>query len=284
MNKYIRWYYKVINFLFLVLLSLFCRSQSQPYKYTTRVVYKLNKQTDSTDQKIIKEEFTVLLLGKEQSLFCAQTYLIIDSAYHREVSNGNTLGPSMSFFSSNRIENEEVIFKLNTQIITYDRLAKFIPTIFKYSEPKPLFTWIIFNDTLSIGGITCQKAETNFGNRKWTVWFAPSIPISDGPYKFNGLPGLILKANDEKQYWNFDLANISQIDTTIKIIFFNRIPQTLKDKSTFFARKAYSRDNRIQLMELDGYKFPNKEKTRKYFEEMAQKDNNWIELYKDDEQ
>ena len=44
-----------------------------------------------------------------------------------------------------------------------------------------------------IGEFETQKAETFIFGRKWTAWFSPEIPIQDGPYKFRGLPGLIVK-------------------------------------------------------------------------------------------
>ena len=49
-------------------------------------------------------------------------------------------------------------------------------------------------DTVSkfIGGLKCIKAETIFKNRKYIVFFAPEIPITNGPWIFSGLPGLIL--------------------------------------------------------------------------------------------
>jgi GLPGLI family protein len=47
-----------------------------------------------------------------------------------------------------------------------------------------------------IGNWEAQKATTEFGGRKWTAWFCEEIPLSDGPYKFKGLPGLIVKISD----------------------------------------------------------------------------------------
>ena len=47
-----------------------------------------------------------------------------------------------------------------------------------------------------IGEYEAQKAETKFGGRTWTAWFSTAILIQDGPYKFHGLPGLILEMED----------------------------------------------------------------------------------------
>lgn len=47
-------------------------------------------------------------------------------------------------------------------------------------------------------GYKIQKATTEYLGRNWIAWFTNEIQIQDGPYKFSGLPGLILKISDEK--------------------------------------------------------------------------------------
>lgn len=65
---------------------------------------------------------------------------------------------------------------------------------FKYTD-TPIFDWKLVTDsTKNIIGHDCQLAETDFRGRHWKVWFALDIPIPIGPWKFGGLPGLILQA------------------------------------------------------------------------------------------
>ena len=68
--------------------------------------------------------------------------------------------------------------------------------------------WKLENEFSTILNYKVQKATTEFGGRKWTAWFAKEIPIQDGPYKFNKLPGLILKIEDAKQNHVFELKGI----------------------------------------------------------------------------
>jgi len=268
--------------LFTSLISLQAFSQQQPYQYQVEVIYKLTSQPDSTDKKSIKEEFVTLLIGNAQSIFCATQYLVMDSAITAELTKGNTFGPPMGFFLANGTHNSLVVFKDTSTIFTFEPASRFISpaTVYKYEEPKSQFSWTILEDTLSIGGIRCQKATTEFGGRKWVAWFAPSIPINEGPYKFNGLPGLIFRVNDTQQYWNFDLASATTVNKSVEIHFQNKTPQPIKDKETFLSKKKYSRDNRFQLMKLQGgYRFKDPAYSMKKYEEDAKKDNNWIELY-----
>lgn len=255
-------------------------AQKQPYNYQIQAIYKMTSQLDSTDKASVESEYMSLLCGQEQSLFCATRYLVMDSAITAESKRGNNLGPSMGFFQANGTHNSLVIFKDTTNIITFNNVSRFIvpATIYRFTEQKAELNWTILADTMSIGGIRCQKATVNFGNRDWTAWFAPSIPISDGPYKFCGLPGLIFKISDVHQYWNFDLISLNKKNTNLKINFLNKVPKLIKSKEAYLALKKYTRDNRFQLQQLSGSKFSDPAAFMKEYELTAKKDNNWIEL------
>lgn len=53
-------------------------------------------------------------------------------------------------------------------------------------------------------GYKCRKARLKYGGREWTAWYPPDLPISSGSWKFHGLPGLILKADDTTGMHRFE--------------------------------------------------------------------------------
>jgi GLPGLI family protein len=62
--------------------------------------------------------------------------------------------------------------------------------------------WEIHNSVKAVDGFTCFKATTLFRGRSYTAWFTKEIPLPFGPWKLNGLPGLILEAyDDKKEIW-----------------------------------------------------------------------------------
>lgn len=71
--------------------------------------------------------------------------------------------------------------------------------------------WSVQPDKSIINGYPVQKATTEFGGRKWTAWFSADIPVQDGPYKFRGLPGMILKIEDATASHSFTLAGIRKL-------------------------------------------------------------------------
>lgn len=81
---------------------------------------------------------------------------------------------------------------------------------YKYTETLPLQEWSIEEDTMYIVGYLCQKATCQWRGRQYTAWFAPDISLGYGPYKFGGLPGLIMKVEDSKQRYSFQIKGIRQ--------------------------------------------------------------------------
>lgn len=76
------------------------------------------------------------------------------------------------------------------------------------SESTRIIKWILHPDHKLVGNYNCQKATTYFRGRDYTVWFTPEIPISFGPWKLNGLPGLILEAYDSDHEVFFQATNV----------------------------------------------------------------------------
>lgn len=90
-----------------------------------------------------------------------------------------------------------------------------IPEDYIYEENKVDRKWALQDGTLKVCGYDCNKAVAKFGGREWTVWYAPEIAISDGPWKLYGLPGLILKASDATGTHTFEAISIRKSDRPI---------------------------------------------------------------------
>ena len=254
-------------------------AQVQPYEYLYNIEYKLTYQSDSTNSASIKEEYMTLRIGKEQSIFCSQRLLIVDSAQSVEFSKGNKLGVGFDFLNKYGTRYYQTIFKNADEFIVYDKAASYVPYTYIYNEPKTVMHWDVLNDTLSIGDIMCQKAKTQFGGREWVAWFAPSIPLNDGPYKFCGLPGLILKVSDVQKYWNFEFIAMTNSKQTIIVKFLTTDKVFIKNKDEFYKKKAFYRDNSFLLRKQMGTRYSDEVLGMKLESEQAKKDNNWIELH-----
>ncbi|MCI2122109.1 MAG: GLPGLI family protein [Bacteroidales bacterium] len=82
---------------------------------------------------------------------------------------------------------------------------------YEYSEPIPEFEWRILPDTTDmVMGYRCNIAETTFRGRNYCVSFTTSIPFPNGPWKFNGTPGLILKAEEQTGLFRWEAVGIKE--------------------------------------------------------------------------
>ena len=86
---------------------------------------------------------------------------------------------------------------------------------FKLMENIPSQNWQILNDTATILGYTCMKATSFFRGRIYNAWFTLDIPINDGPWKLYGLPGLILKVEENNQVFIFEAIGIQKTKNEI---------------------------------------------------------------------
>ena len=69
---------------------------------------------------------------------------------------------------------------------------------YRADDSTVVMNWQMHPDTLRVCGLLCHKATTRFRGHDWTAWWTEEVPIDAGPWKFHGLPGLILKAQDAK--------------------------------------------------------------------------------------
>lgn len=97
---------------------------------------------------------------------------------------------------------------------------------FRYEEDMPSQEWELTDSVTNVLGYECQSARCVFRGREWTVFYTEEIPLADGPWKLHGLPGLIMKASDDKGHYTFECIGIkSKADRPITIykVSFNRV-------------------------------------------------------------
>lgn len=77
-----------------------------------------------------------------------------------------------------------------------------------YTENLPLFDWQIGTGTATVCGYECIGATCHWRGRDFTAWFTPDIPVEYGPWKFGGLPGLIMKVADNDRIYTFEAVAV----------------------------------------------------------------------------
>ena len=88
-----------------------------------------------------------------------------------------------------------------------------------YEEEPEEWHWTVSDATKEILGYECVEATADFHGRKWNVWFSPEIPVQNGPWKLDGLPGLILEAESEGGQYRFVATGLQQTDKLITPVY-----------------------------------------------------------------
>lgn len=115
-------------------------------------------------------------------------------------------------------ENEHWVYKDLVKNELTEHLTSIQDNKYLVSDVIHPMQWKILPDTKVIEGIPVSKATCEHRGRSYIAWFAPSIPLSNGPWKLGGLPGLILEAYDEEKEVVFLFKALRQQEhTTLKM-------------------------------------------------------------------
>ncbi len=182
------------------------------YGQTTRFVYETLVNPDSINLVSMKSERTFLDVKGGRSLFISENKLKRDSLFKavRSEAKENDKKEEKDFSKMEGKKHFEPTFfeYFITKAIPEQKVYYYERAAGKqiyYQEDRPV-TWEVTHVVEKQNGYSAQKAVAEFGGRIWTAWFTKEIPLSDGPYKFSGLPGLIVKLEDDKGDYKFDLA------------------------------------------------------------------------------
>ncbi|KMQ66450.1 hypothetical protein ACM46_02630 [Chryseobacterium angstadtii] len=214
----------------IIALALFMQHISAQ---NNRFVYQVTMKPDAENKTDIKTENAYLDISAEKSIFYSENRYKRDSILQKAFQGGGGRG------SVSREQMEGVRTNINysvekdksSQKTTFkDRIGR---DIYSYEEDRPL-NWKMSSETTKIGDYKVQKATTDFAGRKWTAWFTTDLPYQDGPYKFGGLPGLIVKVEDDKGEYSFDLMKNYKIG---EIATLNQFGNTLKVKRADYLKQ-----------------------------------------------
>lgn len=147
-----------------------------------------------------------LNISQQKSLFVFDLKNNEDSVFvdEYEVVNFSITGnDSIGTWVYKDFGKEELIFR--DFVFTNKTNKPFIVT-----ESMPQFEWDILDIREKVNNIDCQKATTTFRGRTYDVWYALDLPVNNGPWKFHGLPGLIVKVISSDSKIQFTITGIKK--------------------------------------------------------------------------
>lgn len=235
-----------------------------------KVTYRQTAYMDSTDVSVVITENMHLFIGDKISTF-SSAGMNMQNKLRTYGSSGHTSKNAVTEFlyiiTKDKTHNDVYYSETmgSTKILHKDSLVD--------------LKWLITSETKKYKKYTCQKATTTWRGRNYIAWFTEEIPINDGPYKFSGLPGLIVELFDTEKDYHFELLG------------FEKLKKPLSFKMKFkdyvaMPRKDFFEEHKIFMSNPPFYE-PNPNITtslktkmayKKSFSAILEKRNNVIEL------
>lgn len=169
------------------------------FSQTHRFIYEFKFKLDSTSHDFIKENM-VLDVNPDQVKFYNHQYIDTDSTNITKKQNSYYWDDETPALIRKRDTNTNLLYVLLDNLFVLETTDK--------------MTWALTEETKELGGYHLQKATTQFGGRHWTAWFTKDINLSEGPYKFRGLPGMIFHIYDDKNQFDFMLVKSYKLAKT----------------------------------------------------------------------
>ncbi|MHC5362073.1 GLPGLI family protein [Myroides sp. LJL110] len=198
---------KIISLCFLLFtFSIWAQDKQDSLTNVTRYIYQSKVLTDKTQPDKFSHGVAVLDISEKGSVFADKDHIKrkqgikavskknFSQENHRENLMG-LIGATNPVFSWHVVNTQDI----NQLYVTLD---------FKnycLTQPKQELIWEIDPTLLDWHGYTVQKATTNYGGRVWYALFTAQISANSGPYLFNNLPGLVVKAYDSENHYEFEL-------------------------------------------------------------------------------
>ncbi len=170
------------------------------------VVYQYVINTLDEDKKPVSDTMKIVLqIGDETCKWFPYERYIAQKDSKFNPNDGiylETLMHAQTIFTDN----------INGKIIGRETIGS---KCFETEEAKTYQDWTLKNETGKVLDYDCLNAICDFRGKKWKVAYSEDVPISAGPWKLGGLPGLIMKAEDQDGIHSFEAVEIFKDEAPI---------------------------------------------------------------------
>jgi len=210
---------KVLLSTALFLLTFTLKAQN-PDVAQAIVHYKFSHLQDSTKRDSLYTENMTLIIGKNASAYKSLDRQRRDENIKQQIqeqmANAVANGGAINLKSTGKAVGSTTEFYQFSAEKKLVRKEKLMVNSYLISEALPIINWQISSDTATFSGLQCQKATAHFKGRDYIAWFCPDLPYHTGPWKLNGLPGLIIEAADKKNEVIFKFAGLERAAAIVK--------------------------------------------------------------------
>ncbi len=126
---------------------------------------------------------------------------------------------------------------------------------YQYEVDMNDLQWELCDSTATVLDYDCNLATADYHGRKWNAWFAPEIPVQDGPWQLCGLPGLIMKADTGDNEYGFIITGLQECNEPFKPILIDEDELYMTKRKSYLKMREHGRRNRsAQISAMTGGK------------------------------
>lgn len=187
--------FKILLFLFFIANISFSQNKGLAYYGYIEALYEGNsKGADSNAYLVFNKEHSYYVTAKDSLEKPINSKGI--NVYQKNDER------KREYTGKRSPQGDQVVYNLKTATL---RSNLYMDKQIYIKEEAPKLNWKLSNDSKLIGTFLCKKATVFFRGRNYTAWYTNKIAVPFGPWKLNGLPGLILEAydTDKKVFWYF---------------------------------------------------------------------------------
>lgn len=176
--------------------------------------YTSQAKSNALNKDKVNQDEWALRIAKDCAEFYSVWYWAHQTVIDSVLSKGGTLEDCLAAREKilyPKSTNSDDIFKNYPEpgILTYVKEILTDPYLYEETYERP--AWQVKAEKKDIMGYACQKATADFRGRTWIAWFAPEVPVMEGPWKLHGLPGLILEAYDAEDDYHYTCIEIKRL-------------------------------------------------------------------------
>lgn len=224
---------------------------------------KITRDNSTSLSSIISK--TYLYIYNDKSKFVSDK--VFDESFNDLITNSDKEIEELQKSKSQNIKGDSLgnIIIIDFQKDSIDSRQFFSNKYYQISQKNINFNWKITNESKKIAGFNCIKAICEYNQREFIAWFTKEIPISDGPWKFNGLPGLIIEISTKDESITYSLTGLKKRDNkNEKFIFpYSKTmtvdeyrDQTFKEYQNQFKYMKSKNPNSNSIIEINNFNFP----------------------------
>ncbi|TCJ17708.1 GLPGLI family protein [Flaviaesturariibacter flavus] len=238
----------LLSIILLLLAASPQRAGAQVYDSAfLRVHYNFYFRSDTTKTPYLNDVF-VLDVGKRYTKFLSANRMIIDSMLTEQFNRqkNDESGSYKIDLRNAPVSGSTVVMLRSTRTNVFTVADKLGFYNYRYIDTLKQVAWQILTDTLNIFGYHCIRATTSFRGRNYEAWFTPQIPVSAGPHKFFGLPGLILRICDSEKLFDYQVSALRVLKQPAPVFI-------TQSNFSFISRKEHRRLTRFMIEDPDGF-------------------------------